>query len=438
MGLPAGAMLIGFGYLIIYAAPEYDDFCIALNTTNSGFLSALINFYKSWSGRLPAIALIQSPEFISAHTRMSMLSAYSLVLAIIYVSYLVGAITAFARFCQYAGVATIFSLCAVFVATTIAVSPDPHEMLFWLPGSACYIPPTAAAIVFLAELFRLDELTNSRVSVLSVMGCSAAMFNEFTGVWLVLVLIGSFSARLLTKSPLQLSQHVLMAAAVVIGLTIIMVAPGNSHRQAAVPNAGHFLYSIWMSSIYSAYCLFQLLCKPAVYGLLLVAAILGNKSTPRMDRKNTLRLVIVLVAVSSSCCYFEFFTHEYATGVHLVGRAQNQAVIFLLFGLSLALYAFAPHIPVPWALDRLRPGFVTFIAALTLALSPVCLLAFSQASSFRAFYFESAERDRLLREGATAIPKHRAKPSLLLGNDADSSTDCISQYYGSPQLTVLD
>ncbi|XUJ34939.1 hypothetical protein ACQ5SK_03315 [Bradyrhizobium japonicum] len=48
-------------------------------------------------------------------------------------------------------------------------------------------------------------------------------------------------------------------------------------------------------------------------------------------------LALGIVATCLACCYFEYFTHRYATGFRLVERAQNQALILLLFGLMLSV-----------------------------------------------------------------------------------------------------
>lgn len=437
LGIPV-ALLAACGALLWFAAPEHDDYCIAAAVAKSGFIPAIVNLYQTGSGRLPALALIQAPEWISSAFSVPMLSTYRLVLAAIFAGFLVGSLVAFARFCRQAGIAVLLVLASTFAATCIAVSPSPHEMLYWLPGSACYIPPAIVAIFFLAELFALNEVKAGHAWAMSLLGFAAAMFNEFTGIWLLLILLGSIAARFLLNRPPQLTRHTIIALAIIAGFVIIVAAPGNSQRQAVMPNSGHFWSSAGRGFSYSFYCLVQLLSKPACIAMLSTVALLGMKFAQRTDRRSAIRLASIILATSLACCYFEFFAHEYATGIRLVERAQNQALILLLFGLSLAAYTLGSAFRIPLADRRIAPMAISLTTALCLVVSPTALLIRAQVSTFEAFHRETIARDRLLRTTETTdVYRHNSTPSLLMGNDVDISAACFAGYYGRAHITIL-
>ncbi len=48
-------------------------------------------------------------------------------------------------------------------------------------------------------------------------------------------------------------------------------------------------------------------------------------------------LALGTIVICPACCYFEYFAHRYATGMRLIERAQNQALILLLFGSTLGV-----------------------------------------------------------------------------------------------------
>jgi hypothetical protein len=173
--------------------------------------------------------------------------------------------------------------------------------------------------------------------------------------------------------------------------------------------------------------------------MLSAVAVLSMKFAKRTERQSAIRLALIILVTSLTCCYFEFFAHEYATGIRLVERAQNQALIFLLFGLSLAVYKLGSAVHIPAADSRTASIIIALITALCLFMSPTALLIRAQASSFKEFHRETTERDRLLRATETIdVNKHKFTPSLLMGNDADVSAACIAGYYGKAYITVLD
>lgn len=442
LGFPAVVFLIVCAGLIPLAAPEHDDFCSLAIATERGFVQALLDLYFSSGGRLTALALIQFPAIIISGLSVSILTAYALVLAAIYSGFLMAAAAAFYRGVPNADVAQRSLLIVTFAATSIAVAPSPRELLYWLPGAACYVPPAAIAILFLAELFRLEKLSAARATWLAVGGFVGALCNEFSGVWLLLILSTSGITRWMYGENVQLKKHVAIAGSVLAGFLIIVMAPGNGARRSVLPNSGHLWRSLWKGLLYSIDCLAHFISNPAVIACLLVVALTSTMIPAPANRRRSAQLAMVIIALCLTCCYFEFFAHEYASGMRLVERAQNEALIFLLFGASLTVSRLASaYAPRDLAENRFTALALTAIIGVCLFLSPTGLLLRTQAASFYPFHLEAMERDRALRETTSlspVIPHHKFTPSLLFGVDLEAGSGCRARYYGKEGVSGSD
>ena len=64
------------------SAPEHDDFCFADLYARHGFIHTVWIYYHTQSGRILALWLTQVPPALSAATGVSLLSAYSLTMAV--------------------------------------------------------------------------------------------------------------------------------------------------------------------------------------------------------------------------------------------------------------------------------------------------------------------------------------------------------------------
>ena len=160
-----------------------------------------------------------------------------------------------------------------------------------------------------------------------------------------------------------------------------------------------------------------------------------------------------IIVLCLACCYFEYFVHYYSTGIRLVERAQNQALILLLFGsglfASLLVRTYRSSLERMIAQSatisslssgRLPVALACLVAALLL-LSKTAFLVYAEGSSLYPYWRETVARHRLLTTSSASVvtvPKHRWTPSLLLSADVMVNTGCIARYFGKAELIVVE
>lgn len=444
-----------FFALTFLSAPEHDDFCFAYLNARQGILQTIATFYHSQSGRITALFLSQLPPAISGAMRIDLLSAYALTMALHAVLFLLAIVLATARTWPRAGIIQLAFLSLAFTATVIGASPSVRDLLYWLSGVTCYVPPAVLSILILGECVRaLDSETefSLRSTVgMAAAGLVAAMFNEFTGLWLLLIIAVSVAARHRFSQHRQLAYHGVIATAVVIGWLIVVSASGNSQRMAQLPTAGHVIYSLYEALRFSINGLFRLLRESPVIAWLGVTALMATaEPEPTAARsRNGAMLALGIAVVCLACCYFEYFTHQFATGMRLVERAQNEALILLLFALTLSVRLLAasyrPQVR-QWLASRgastllgpvAMPACLAVLVIVSLGLSSNASLLRSEGPSLYPYWRESVERHILLSEtGETVVrvPRHKWTPSLLMSSEVTSDpdrlpNDCIARYY---------
>lgn len=456
--IPAIFLLVPFA-LTLFVAPEHDDFCIATQFVHNGLVTTVVSLYNELSGRIVPFVLLQMPAAIASVTGISVVFAYSLTMTAGAIVLLAGAGFAIARTRPpIAGPYLVFLVLA-FVAAVVGATPSIRDLLYWLPAVACYVPPALASILILGEcvraLDRESEFSALATWGMAIVGLLGALCNEFTGVWLVLIIVGSLSARRFFGQKLQVDRHALIAIAILIGWIVVVLAKGNSIRMGSLSGSGDIARSLHDALRISLAGLRRFFCDPAIIGWFVVVAVSTlvepERVRPVPARAGLLALGVAVVCLA--CCYFEYFTHEFSTGGPLVERAQNQALILLLFGLtlSLSLLLHACRSKFRWppvlrmgagASDSAAlPVLLTAVMAVSLYLSPTASLIRREGSELYPYWRESVARDSLLstsREETVVVTKHRSNPTILMTADVSIATGCVASYYGKTQVIAVD
>lgn len=448
--------------LTLLSAPEHDDFCFSDLYARHGFIQTISIIYHSLSGRVVALFLSQIPTAISEATNISLLSAYSLTLITCAGLFLFASAVATIRAWPRAGALQATFLTLAFASTVVGAAPSLRELLYWLAGLTCYVPPALLTILILGECVRaLDtdtEFSWPLAIAIALGGLVAAMCNEFTGVWLLLILAASLLARHLFGQPRQIVHHGLIAVAIIAGFAVVVSASGNGTRMEQLPNAGHVLPSVIDGFHDSLTGLGRFFREPAI-GVSLVAAgaiALIQPEPARPASANGKMLAFGIIAICLACGYFEYFAHRYATGFRLVERAQNEALILLLFGsmLSIRLLVRACR---PRLQERLSAGSdrgllgpvalptgLGLLMIASLGLSSTSSLLRKQWQDLYPYWQESLARHVLLTtspEPVVAVPRHKWTPSLLMTSDVTANADrlpndCIARYYHKSAIRV--
>ena len=458
-GVPSALFVLFFVALTVFADPQHDDFCFSYRYVEQGLIGSVSGFYRGLGGRIIPYGLIEVPAAISSATGVSLLVAYSATMTAGAIGFLIGCIVAVGRvWPRFRGLPSIF-LGVSFAAAVLGASTSVRDLLYWLPGVACYVPPGIICILILGECIRALEdgarFSAAAVLCMSVGAFIAALCNEYTAVWLVGILGGSAFGRKMLDKRMQIGRHLLIAVAALAGWTIVVMASGNSVRMSLQTNPGRLGHSLFEALHFSMIQLGQFLREPAVLAWLVAVAAL-TFAAPQSNRPDHPRLRFLapgIIIVCLASCYFEYFAHQYSTGSRLIERAQNQALILLLFGsgLSVSLLVRTHRPRLSQLLGRrgniLRSGSAALPLALSvvvagsLLLSKTAFLTYAEGRSLYPYWRETVERHRLLSTSADSIvtvPKHRWTPSLLLSADAMVNTECIARYFGKADLIVVE
>jgi hypothetical protein len=456
--IPAVFVLFFFA-LTFLTAPEHDDYCMASRYLGDGLVQTVIGLYFELSGRVVPFALIQLPAAIAWGTGSGLLSAYSLTMATIALVFLVGTAVAIARAGPHVRGFPLVFLAFALAAATIGASPSVRDLLYWLPAVACYVPPALASILILGEcvraLDRESQFSPLAVSGLAIVGFIGSLCNEYTGVWLLVIVASSLFARRVFGDKLQIAHHTVIAGAILSGWLIAVLAKGNSMRMGGLKGAGNLARSLGEGLNFSLVGLEQFIREPVIIGwfVVVIAVTLAEPEPVRPARLRRGLLALGVAVICLACAYFEYFTHEYSTGIRLVERAQNQALVLVLFGLtlsvSLLVRAYRPRLralPVlaqgVLTLDSpALPAALTVVMAVSILLSSTASLVRAEGSSLYPYWRESVERDRLLStspEKIVTVLKHRWTPSLLMTADMNVAPGCVAGYYGKSEVIAID
>ncbi|MBR0856645.1 DUF6056 family protein [Bradyrhizobium liaoningense] len=451
--------LFGFFVLMFYATPEHDDFCFADLNVSAGFLKTIVQFYNGSSGRILPLALIQLPSAISTKADIDLLHAYSMTLATIAVIFVAGMFVVASRlFPRVSDLPSAF-LGSAFIASILGASPSVRDLLLWLPAVACYVPPALGCVIILSQCVHAvrERVGFSRLatSFMAVIAFIAAISNEFTGIWLGLIVAYSFLLRYTRGQSLQTGNHLLIAAAVFAGWAIVVLAPGNSLRMATqATGAGDVGRALYEALRFSLVGLGRFLREPAIIGWLLVTALATLASPARENPANAddTRLAFGIIAIALFCCYFAYFAHEYSTGNRIVERAQNQALILLLFSTTQAvvllteasrarLQARFGALAVLSLNDLALPSLFGLLTIVSLYFSSTGSLLRSELDKLSDYHQESVQRHMLLatsKELTVEVPKHSTSPALLMSADVTANTQCIARYYGKTAIIPIE
>ncbi|MEA2884154.1 MAG: hypothetical protein QOH32_3410 [Bradyrhizobium sp.] len=445
--IPA-TFVIWFFTLVVYAAPQYDDFCYFSWYTQDGLFHTILSSYFGFQGRVLPFVLMQVPGLISKQIGIGILPAYSITLAISMLAFVSGCAFAIVRAWDGLQLPVALFMVFTFVSALLGATPDVRDLLYWNTAVACYVLPGIISAMILGECVRAvhRDATFSWLGAfaMAIGGFLATICNEYTGPWIIGIVGSSFFARGYLDQERQVRHHALVAAAVMVGIVVVVVAPGNAIRLEAT--GGLRLHEIgYLAPRAMNYALLDLgrgFQSPTLIVWSMIVAVVALSHPTRRARHRSGLLSMGVVIVCLGCCYFEYLTAHLSTGVRLVPRAQNQALILLLIGLtwSIALWMRMPGVRncvamfAPISLNSVAlPVILGSVYAVSLFSSETAVQLRTQLATFEPFRQENIDRDRILKtspETTVAIRKHSWKPSLLFEYDVDMGTGCIGNYYG--------
>ncbi|MDA9549905.1 hypothetical protein ACM43_36685 [Bradyrhizobium sp. CCBAU 45321] len=326
------------------------------------------------------------------------------------------------------------------VATVFASCEDPRELLYWLPGVACYAVPAALVAIVLAELYvsaaEGDELSPLKTSTLAAFSFVSALCNEFTPIWLIGIVLGSFLFRRLSGHPRpQSAAHLVLLAATLAGFAILLGAPANSVRMGQFPAAGNVLGALleaakrapldWTRAL--------VIAMPWALAAHLCAASFHRK--PRNVAAQAFLFAGLAVFLFGSS-YVAHFVGYFATGTHLAPRANNQVLILLIVGFACGFAGIGSLLSFG-KLNTISIAVACMFLTVPILSGTGFKLMQAEWPLFNAFRTETLHREKLMltaTEPDLAVPSFTVRPTLLVGQDLSTSpdrlpNDCVAAAY---------
>jgi len=226
---------VPFGLVLHEAAisiPCSDDYARAGLGATAGVLHAIRQDYFGWSGRFLSVTIEYA---LTCFIRIRW--AYPTFVAVIWL-FAVTLVYAAVRALFHASRRQALLLATAFEAIWLCTATDPRESLFWLTGEIEYLFSISVILCLIAIVSRLraERRTPSRLGIaaLALSAFAAAGFHELHAMFLVA------SLALLTGAVWRRDRTVrawclIVLGAAVLGLLVVVLAPGNAARLSVEP-----------------------------------------------------------------------------------------------------------------------------------------------------------------------------------------------------------
>jgi hypothetical protein len=260
--LPSTAVLGIHAYLGSFNRFIADDYCSAYISGRLGLVRSVWFWYKTWFGRYAASAMDSILPIIGTRG-----IAYSVLVILIF--WVLVTIAAVAVLCPIKTISadryfTAGSFGAAIIYVTLLISPNVPQSLYWWNGMRSYIPPLlfGTLYVVLYQLFMVkprswkEQCLWGSISflVLFIGGGFSESFTPVQVVFLGFILsFGLLSRKFNFRSSISLFLLTGLAGAIT-ALLVMVLAPGNTLRQAFFP-ASHPILTI-LSISFSGYFAF--------------------------------------------------------------------------------------------------------------------------------------------------------------------------------------
>jgi hypothetical protein len=462
--LTLGISLLAYAYLGIFSRYYADDYCMTGLFLANGFPKALVILYQTWSNRYAGMILVSLSELFGR----SAIRSWTILTLVIWVPVLAWTFLQVSRFMRHS-FSRWFSLilAAILVYFTILESPQQFQTIFWRIGLITYTLP----LVFLALLTGLilngmKEAMDGRRAwpglVFGLVSCFtitlfAGGFSE-TYVTLQTSILGLalFVTFLVARGTIKRAWLLWLGisfAGSLIALLIVLSAPGNTVRQAAISpqplnifilirmsagNAFTFMYMTLRDQSFQTVMLFFL-------SILLAYGFISSNANPLGIRPSRIVLSLLLVPIIGyllilAVCAPSAYAESSYPEQRVLIEAQFIMVLIimvegLLFGISLGyLHILSNEIP-PIYLSL----FLVLITSMLL-LYPLydARKVITQIPVYRARAFAWDMRDASIRLDKTTglediIVQELESVSGIMELRSDTSfwvNGCAAQFYG--------
>ena len=238
--------LLANGYLGFFARYIVDDYCNAGLVLTQGLLNAQQGLYLNWSGRYTS-NLANGIVGLAGHQIVPFLPLGALTLWLIVLAWAIFQLRHFVNSAASVAIPILFA--AMVVSGTIAAAPNIAESLFWDIAMLANLAPLpfltfVIGLVLYAAIRKPDSPSPVLLVACADLTFLVAGFQETssvleTTIFFLLValciLVPSIPGK---RALLPLSIACLVGS--ILGMVIMIMAPGNAVRQAAIDQGGYF------------------------------------------------------------------------------------------------------------------------------------------------------------------------------------------------------
>lgn len=429
-----------------------DDYCSMYIGKRLGLLRSIWYWYRTWHGRFSAnvadwlLSLLGSEAF----------PFFTLVFLSMWVVFAAIVIKEILNFRGYVS-SNLFPalvLGVFLVFTTLIISPNISQSVFWWGGARSYLSPLILIMLYFALYYRFAELSLNRFQILlwSFISFGLAFFiggfsETFTPV-LVILLAGVMGITWLAPKVSMKNASIFFLNAGFLGallsLIVMVLAPGNSIRRAFFP-VPHDLFTTFRVA-FTAYLafLYNIFSSPymlaGLLGTLLGSVWLGMRLPRESDISEPRSWWVFAFLFAGFVLAFGCFPPAvYATSEPPPARALITPAFFLVVSFLVSGFVFGR-----WLLSAMKDRFSLPSTLLIVACSLIIFSswsAFQNLSSMRTEHISFAQKwdqvDNKIRAAKSSGLKEINIPSMKNWAGAQYPTDnpryypnvCYSKFY---------
>jgi hypothetical protein len=251
--LSIGVLALLAGALFCFSVPAWDDFVRATGPLQGGWWHYVIGLvYFHWQGRWASCGLESA-----VLPRLDITRLYPLLIAMVAMVDVLGAYVLCRWFTGKSSRWTSLGLTVCLLALLWAGLPSLAEAVYWFVGAVENTMVLSLAAILLVGVIELSTWSRRSPIVLAVgtvLLCAAAVvicgFHELYGAMLCLALATGTVWAFYTPS-MNRFVWVMVTLSAVVGLAIVVMAPGNSHRLAVDggSHGRHFGYDLRIAAV---------------------------------------------------------------------------------------------------------------------------------------------------------------------------------------------
>lgn len=276
--------LLSFAYIGFFTRYMADDYCMAADTREQGFINSQISLYKEWTGRfsfsfLVSVAALLGPAIVPFLPSITLLCWLAVTVWAVYQVALIN--------CWPRPLLTSMVLSELIVFATLNTTHNIVQSFYWQTGMLNYIPVIILLTLYAGIIcYRLRRRSQERTAPLLLIASAllmlfaggfseAAMFLQTGGLLLAAAACYKYAPVTIRRAALPLL--IAGLAGSLVALCVVVAAPGNSVRRSFFPASPDLITLAKLSLYYAAgFITYTISLSPLTTALLVLLPALSS------------------------------------------------------------------------------------------------------------------------------------------------------------------